>query len=58
MHAGEVALFETAMAAAVVASDEDAALELIAPDRVRRGEIAGLWGAGLDGDGGELERVG
>src|SRR5205823_2283577 len=37
---------------------EDPALELVAPDRVRRGEIARLWRAGLDGDGRQLQRVG
>src|SRR5260370_4768396 len=56
MHAAEVAFLEAAVAAAVVAPYQDAALELIAPDRVRRGEIAGLRRAGLDGDGGQLHR--
>src|SRR5207248_3348975 len=51
VHAGEVAFFEPAVTAAVVAADQDAALQLVAPDRVRGGEIAGLGRAGLDGDG-------
>ena len=58
VDAREIALVDAPVAAAVVAADEDPPLELVAPDRVRRGEIAGLWGAGLDGDGGQLERVG
>jgi len=42
VHAREVAFVLAAMAAAVVAPDQDSALQLIAPDRVRRGEVAGL----------------
>src|SRR5882762_6057273 len=38
VHAREVAFVLAAMAAAVVAPDQDAALQLIAPDRVRRGQ--------------------
>src|SRR4051794_2664857 len=42
VDAGEVPLVEAAGRAAIVAADEDPALELIAPYRVRRGELAGL----------------
>src|SRR2546430_15395070 len=56
MNAREVALVEAAVAAAIVAADQDAALQLIAPDGVGGGEVAGLRRARLDGDGGELHR--
>src|SRR3954468_10363277 len=42
VDAGEVPLVEAAGRAALVAADEDPALELIAPHRMRRGELAGL----------------
>src|SRR2546430_15254700 len=56
MNAREVALVEAAVAAAIVAADQDAALQLIAPDGMGGGEVAGLRRARLDGDGGELHR--
>src|SRR5438874_10033308 len=56
MNAREVALVEATVAAPVVAADQDAALQLIAPDGMGGGEVAGLRRARLDGDGGELHR--
>ena len=41
VDAAEVALGDAKLAAAVVAADEDAALELVAPDRVGGGGLAG-----------------